>query len=60
MDKLLKKSHPKCVASSTAKELEAMRKAVDHLKKHPEKVRKLAIEMGIHTRTGRLSKTYGG
>lgn len=45
---------------SAEQELTAMKKVADYLKDHPEKLKQLAVEMKIHTKTGRLTKVYGG
>ena len=41
---------------SADQEMTAMKKVADYLKDHPEKLKQLAVEMKIHTRTGRLTK----
>lgn len=38
----------------------AITRVADYLRNNPMKLRQLAVEMGIHTKTGRLTKAYGG
>ncbi|GEM_PF-5882181 len=41
-------------------ELRAMRTVADYLRANPLKLRQLAVEMKIHTKSGKLTKVYGG
>lgn len=41
-------------------ELRAMRTVAAYLRANPQKLKQLAVEMKIHTKTGRLTKVYGG
>jgi len=42
------------------RDLNAMREVAAYLSQHPEILKQLAIEMKIHTKSGKLSKVYGG
>jgi hypothetical protein len=45
---------------SAASELATFRAVVARLKKDPVQLRKVAIDAGISTPTGKLTKAYGG
>jgi len=47
-------------AKQAAAELEQMRKWCAELRKDPEKVREFMIKGGFITKTGKLTKRYGG
>jgi hypothetical protein len=54
------------LASSTLRrltpdqELAIIKRRADYLRSHPEKLKVLLVKMGIHTKTGKLTKHYGG
>lgn len=41
-------------------ELAAMRSVSAYLRANPDKLKQLAFEMKIHTKSGKLTKAYGG
>lgn len=45
---------------SSDEELAVMKKRADHLKNNPDELKELLVKMGIHTKSGKLSKAYGG
>lgn len=60
------KAAPKATAKQFATveavngELTAMRVVANYLRANPQKLKQLAIEMKIHTKSGKLTKVYGG
>lgn len=45
---------------SQAEELARLKGYVTYLKKHPDEARKLTVSAGIYTKSGKLTKAFGG
>lgn len=41
-------------------ELQTVKRVADYLIAHPKKARAVLVDAGIYTKTGRLTKAYGG
>jgi hypothetical protein len=45
---------------SPDEELAIIKQRADYLRSHPDDLKALLVKMGIHTKTGKLTKAYGG